>query len=210
MPKIYSLKDYPQGKPAWLNLRVGKVTASEAEALLTPSFEPRKGQGVETYLCTKVAEKFRGQAFVIYTGEFCEEGHIRETEARARYEFANNCDTERVGFVDADDGRSGCSPDGLLGEDGGIEIKCPQATNHTRYLLAGKLPTDYIVQVHFSLYATGRKYWMFHSYRRNFPSFTIRVERDEAIMQKIKTALEAFYVQFDAAMEKMNQLNEKA
>lgn len=204
--RIYSHKEFPQSSVQWLNLRVGKVTASEADALLTTSFEPRKGDGVKTYICSKAAEKWRGQAFVLYTGAFCEEGHIRETEARARYEFANDCDTERVGFVDADDGRSGCSPDGLIGEDGGIEIKCPQSTNHVRYLLDGILPKDYIVQVHFSLYATGRKYWIFHSYRRNFPAFTIRIERDEAIMSKIGAALDGFYKQFDEAMEKLKSI----
>jgi len=106
-------------------------------------------------------------------------------------------------FVEHDDGRCGCSPDGLIGDDGGLEIKAPQPTNHVKYLLDGTLPKDYAVQVYFSLYATGRAWWKFVSYRRKFPPFVLTVDRDEAIMAKIGKVLADFYAKFDAAFERL-------
>jgi hypothetical protein len=108
-----------------------------------------------------------------------------------------------AGFCEHDDGRCGCSPDTLVGEDGGAEIKCPERTNHVRYLYEGILPKDYAVQVHMSLYVTGRKWWQFVSHHRGFPMFILKVQRDEAICATIQKALGGFYKQYDAVMAKV-------
>lgn len=203
--KIY---DIDQSDPAWLLLRLGKVTASEADAILTPHFKACEGKKVQTYLYRKVAEKQRNAPLLAFTGSWVtEQGQNLEQEARSwlDLEMDGKRRVRQVGFIEHDNGRCGCSPDGLLDDDGGMELKCPQPPNHVKYLLEGVLPDDYAVQVHFSLYVTGRPWWLFVSYCRKFPPFVLRVERDEVICAKIEAALESFYIKFDAAMEVIKQ-----
>lgn len=204
MPKIHSVT---QGEVDWLQLRVGRVTASELSALVTPEFKIKTGEGPNTYLCEKIAEAWRGQPLPGFSSWATEQGQILEDEARSWYclEYEDH-KLSNVGFVEHDDGRCGCSPDGLLGEDGGLELKCPEPTNHVRYLLDGSLPKQYAAQVHMSLYVTGRPWWRFVSYRRGFPPFVLKVDRDETIMATIANALTLFYARFDAAFESLNSV----
>lgn len=195
--KVY---DIMQGDIDWIKVRLGKVSASEADALLTPKFAAKTGAGVHTYLCKKVAETFRGQPLMQFSSFASEQGQILEEEARAWVALTSEEKISNVGFIESDDGRCGCSPDGLLDDDGGLEIKSPQPVNHVRYLLDGILPDDYAVQVHFNLYVSGRKYWKFVSYHRGYPAFVLRVERDDEICKKIESALTSFYVKLDAAL----------
>lgn len=187
----------------WLTARVGRVTASEADNLLTPLFKIKEGDGPKTYLCRKVAEAHLKRPLEGFSAWETDQGIEAEMDARNWFALEYPQTVKQVGFVIGDDERCGCSPDGLLDDDGGIEIKCPQPTNHVRYLLDGKLPPDYAAQVHFSMFVTGRPYWMFVSYRRRFPAFVLRVERDEAIMEKIGKCLESFYRTFDQALERL-------
>lgn len=195
------IHDFEQGSAEWLTARIGKVTASELDNLVTPEFKIRDGATPYTYLCQKVAEAYKGKPLPQFSTFATEQGELLETEARGWYALEH---TDRkvinVGFVEHDGGRCGCSPDALLGDDSGLEIKCPQPTNHVRYLLDGTLPKDYAAQVHMSLYVTGRKSWRFVSYHRGYPAFVLNVERDESIMAKIDAALAQFYTRFDAAM----------
>lgn len=205
MPKIHSLVE--QGTEEWLKLRVGKVTASELGNLLTPLFKLREGEGVKTYLCSKAAEQWRGQPLPGFTSHATEQGQLLEDEARREFAFDTDHKIHNVGFVETDDGKFGCSPDALLDEDGGLELKCPEPTNHVRYLLDGTLPKDYACQVHGSMFATGRPWWKFVSYRRGFPAFVLRVERDESICQKIEDAVGLFAIQLEAAIKKLKEAN---
>lgn len=201
MPKIH---DIAQGDLDWLTLRVGRVTASDFDRIVTPEFKVRDGATPYTYLCEKIAEAYKGKPMAGISTWETEQGQLLEDEARGWYAMEHDdVKIRNVGFVEHDNGRCGCSPDALLGEDGGLEIKCPQPTNHVRYLLDGILPKDYAPQVHFSIYVTGAKWWRFVSYHRGYPAFVLRVERDETIMAKIDAALAAFYVRYDAAMENL-------
>lgn len=196
-----------QGQTEWLTARVGKVTASELHNLLTPEFKQKTGETPKTYLYSKVAESWRGQPLAGFSGSWStDQGNMREEEAIPWYALTYDCDIERVGFIEHDDGRCGGSPDGLIGDDGGIEVKCPEPVNHMRYLMEGVLPKDYVIQVHSNLYMSGRKWWKFLSYRRGFPPFVLTIQRDEEIMKKIHDALQSFYKQHDAAMAKLKQL----
>lgn len=197
-----------QKEEDWLRLRIGKVTASELDSLVTPEFKIRDGATPYTYLCEKVAEAYKGNPLPGFTAFATEQGELLEMEARGWYcmEFDDH-KIHNVGFVEHESGRCGCSPDALLGDEGGLEIKCPQPTNHVRYLLDGTLPKDYAAQVHMSLYVTGRKFWRFVSYHRGYPAFVLNVERDETIIVKIDAALAQFYTRFDAAMEKLKTKN---
>lgn len=199
MPKIHPID---QGSAEWLQMRVGKVTASELDNLVTPEFSIRKGEMPHGYLCSKLAEAWRGTALPGFSSHATEQGQILEDEARKWYAFTFDAEKiQNVGFVEHDDGRCGCSPDALLDDDGGLELKCPEPQTHVKYLLGGELPKIYAAQVHMSLYVTGRAWWRFVSYRRGFPAFVLRVDRDEAIIAKIAAALGAFYSAFDAGMK---------
>lgn len=206
--KIYT--DIEQGTLEWLQIRAGKVTASELDNLLTPKFEERTGEMPKTYLYKKVAEGFRGKPLddEDFSSFHTENGQMLEDEARKYYCWdilPKGVRLTDAGFVEHDDGRFGCSPDALVGEDSGVEIKCPMTKTHVKYLLNGTLPPDYAAQVHGSLYATGRKTWQFMSYARKFPPFLLTVERDEAICAKIEAALKSFYARYDEAMEKLRK-----
>lgn len=203
------IHDVTQGEASWVKLRLGKVTASEMGNLLTPLFKTKEGDTPRTYLYTKLAEAWRGQPLPGFSSFATERGEMTEMDARNWYSLEFDTDITRAGFCETDDGRAGCSPDGLLGDDGGLELKCPEPVNHLRYLMEGKLPPDYACQVHGSLFVTGRKWWKFVSYHSSFPKFVLTVERDKEIMEKIQAALEKFYAAFDAAMTRLRQIEEQ-
>lgn len=202
--KILNVK---QGSSEWLFARAGIVTASEMDNLISPTWKIRDGDTPATYMHMKLAEKIMGQPINLEIDTFAmDQGRMLESEALPWLDFMHGIKAERVGMCITDDGRFGASPDGLIGEDGGLEVKCPRPQTHVKYLLNGVVPKEYLAQVHSSIWATNRKYWMFLSYSRQFPKLLIRVERDEAIMQAISNAVESYYKNFDAALAKINQL----
>lgn len=198
--------DCEQGSSEWLQARLGIVTASELDALVSPLWKVRTGDGVQTYLARKIAERWRNAPLVSYHGGAMEQGTLREDEARAWFELEHDMSIRRVGFITTDDGRMGCSPDGLL-PDGGIEIKCPEPHTHVRYLLANELPSEYVAQVHGSMYVTGLRRWRFLSYCRGFPPLLVTVEFNKAADDAIHTAVTAFNNQLTAAWDAIVKRN---
>lgn len=198
---------HAQGSVDWSLARSGIPTASEFDNLISPTWEVRKGAMPDSYLAAKVAEAWQGGPLTGFNSFDMEQGQILEGEAVPWFELAYEMPIQRVGLVTTDDGKIGASPDGLIGEDGGIEIKCPMVNTHVGYLLKGTLPKEYAAQVHGSLYVTGRKWWKFLSYRRRFPQLVIEVQRDDAIQEAIHEALTLFLARFDRAMERMIEIN---
>jgi len=196
-----------QGSEEWMALRLGRPTASELCNLLTPEFKAKTGETPAKYLAEKVAEKWRGQLNPGFSSWATNQGTLREPSALAWYEFAHNVGIHSVGFVQMAEEDFGCSPDGLIGDDCGIEIKCPEPPQHVRYVIEGKVPKDYIVQVHASMYATGRPRWVFMSYHPDFPKLVIEVKRDSEIQEKICKQLAVFYGEFAHAMNKLRELD---
>ena len=195
-----------QGSTEWHSLRCGIPTASEFDALITPLGKPRKSEGRESYLLQKVCDKLMGYSKDSLNSFSMDQGQIVEKIARPWYEFTYDVKVQQVGFCTTDDGRVGCSPDGLIGEDGGIEIKSPEPHTHLKYLLAGVVPPDYVAQVQGSLYVTGRAWWKFVSFSRHFPPLVLTVTPDPAFQAALKTALESFVTDFDAALAKVYAL----
>lgn len=196
----------PQGSEAWKALRLGVVTASEIDALVSPLGKVRTGQGPRSYLCRKVAEKLFGWSAEQLNTSPVAQGSIIETMAVPWYEVMHDVTVDRVGFCASNDGRIGCSPDGLVGEDGGIEVKAPQAPNHIEYLLAGIVPPDYVMQVQFSLYVTGRKWWDFVSFHPHMDKLVVRVMPDPALQSAIRVACHIFDNDFSAALSKLQPM----
>ncbi len=186
--------------------RCGVVTASEVDALVTPTFKARTGQGVQTYLYQKLSEKILGYTGVTGSTWAMDQGNVVEKIAVPWYEFAHDVKIDRVGFITSDDGLIGCSPDGLLGDEGGIEVKSPQAKNHLENLLTGKIPSEYLPQIHMSMFVTGRKWWKFLSYHTYLPPLVVHVDRDEAIQELLRAAIDPFLDDLEEAHRKVTAM----
>ena len=200
------ISPHPQGSVEWLKARLGVVTASELDNLVTPEFKLRTGETPKSYLAKKVAEKLTGDYMDGLSTFDIEQGTILEEEARPWLAMELDCDIERVGLITREDGRCGCSPDGIISNNVGVEIKCPKASTHAKYLLNGELPKEYAAQVHVSMYVTGFAKWFFVSYHRKMPKLVLLVERDEAIQERIHEAVTKFISEMDAALEKIQKI----
>ena len=196
-----------QNSLEWLQARAGIPTASEFDQLVTPLFEVRKGEMPKTYLARKTAEWWLHDCLPGYQTIDMEFGKVLEEEARPWYSAEFGVDIQTVGLCTTDDGRIGCSPDGLIGDDCGIEIKCPSPHTHVKYLLNGVLPPEYAAQVHGAMLVTGRRKWVFLSYCRRYPALVLTVEYDQAIQYPLWRALEAFLKSFDEAKARLTEIN---
>ena len=191
----------------WETARAGIPTASEFHNLITPKFKPRDGEMAESYFYMKLSERWTGTPTPGKKTLEMDFGSILEEKAKPHYEFMFDETIAPCGLATTDDGKIGCSPDGLIGEDGGIEIKCPEAKTHTKYLMVGKLPDDYVLQVYGSIFVTGRAWWKFMSYRRDFPAFVTLIDRDEKINAVIEETLKSFCDRLDAGYRRLCEMN---
>ena len=200
----------------WMQLHIGIPTAGGLDNLLTPEFELRKGETPKTYVYRRVAEAWRGKPMIDLGGSSfaMEQGMILESEAIPFWELTTGRKITRVGFITTDDGRFGCSPDGLLeDEECGVEIKCPAPHTHVKYLSEGVIPKEYRAQVFGGMFATGFKKWVFLSYCRGFPPLILEAFHDERAQDAISRAVDAFHTAFDTGMADIeryqsNPLNE--
>lgn len=191
--------DVEQGSPEWVAARLGVVTASALDKVLTPStLKPSKQ--AETYLCDLVAEWVQGQPSDEFGGTYwTERGHALEDRARASFEFLTGRQVRSCGFVYRDDSRTaGCSPDGLVydGQDvvAGLELKVPKLATHLRYWRAGRLPTQYRLQIQGCLWVTGLPRWYFMSYgvEPNVPPLVLAVEPEPDVQAALDEVVPTF------------------
>jgi len=161
----------------------------------------------QSYLSSKLAEAWLQAPLDGFTSWSMDQGSILESEARPWLSLELGLDVTPIGLCIHDNERCAASPDGIIGNNAGAEIKCCEPKQHVSYLLANKVPDQYLAQVHFSMFVTGFKQWKFVSYRRYFPNLVLTVERDEEIQSKIAEAVDLFLVKFDAAMKRMEELN---
>jgi exodeoxyribonuclease (lambda-induced) len=125
-----------------------------------------------------------------------------EDEARKYYALVSDAVVQRVGFVTLDNGKAGASPDGFVGEDGGVELKCPAAHTHVGYLLdPSSLVWEYRGQVQGNLYITGRKWWDLVAY--NLPSIVERVRPDDEYQDRLHKVLTAFIANLDEMKDRL-------
>lgn len=180
-----------QGTIQWTLSRLGLPTCSQFDRLVTP--RTRKPSGARPkYRAELLAEWLLGQPLDDGSSSFMERGTDMEDRARRWYELQYDVDVQQVGFILRDDGACGGSPDGLVGDDGGLEIKCPNAVNHVQYML-GDDP-DYIGQVQGSMYLTDRAWWDVLSYNPDLPPVVNRVERDEDYIKALVPVLDEFII----------------
>lgn len=190
-----------QGNDQWLADRAGCITASCMSVLLWEPGEyksgPRKGQakeppaGRQTYIDQVVAELLTGKPKASARAKSLDHGHELEPEAIARYEQHTGRLVEQCGFVRHPDyAFIGASPDLLIDDDGGGEVKCPLSIVVHATTLREGLPAEHIAQIQGGLWVTGRMWWDFISYNPNFPAgldlYVERVHRDNGFIARLK------------------------
>lgn len=195
----------------WFQARAGKVTGSELGNLITDKGAIRawKTDMPNSYLHRKLAEKWRGQPLQSFQGnQQTDQGNINEERARKYFASLLETDIETVGGIESDDGRLWCSPDGLIGESVGLEIKCPNVDTHVGWLLAGqKVPEEHVLQVQFALFVSGWRQWQFLSWCRDLPHIAVNIEPDTGIHDTMRDAIEDFYVRFEDGWKMLCDLN---
>lgn len=178
------LHNTPQGTDEWFKLRLGKFTASNAQAIAND------GKGLETLCFEKVAELKTGKAKESYTNEDIERGKTLEEMARNSYELETGIVAKQIGFVEATE-FIGCSPDGLIDEDGLLEIKCKNDANFVKYLYDKKIDPAHVWQMQMQMYVCERDWCDYVIFNENFEKTTIivRVKRDPEAILKIGEGL---------------------
>lgn len=185
--------DLAQGTEEWLAARRGIVTASVVGRLLTPTLKVADNDTSRALTATLVAERITGITEPSYMNDDMMRGVMHEPIARdiysGHYQQAVECGFMRM---DGDGWTLGMSPDGLVADEGGVEIKCPRAKGHINTILADKVPDHYMPQVQSALLVSGRKWWDFVSFHAGLPLFVKRVYPDANWHLAIIAACQAF------------------
>ena len=183
--------DVDQGSDQWLMLRLGIPTASNFSKIITPKGKPSTQRNA--YLNKLLAEWVVGEPIDGYKSASMEYGNIMEDEARKLFEFINDVEIRQVSLIYGDDSRMiGASPDGLIGDDRGFEVKCPEAHTHIEYLLSDNMPNKYWPQVQGCMHVTGLDEWDFMSYFPGMPPLIKTIKRDHIFIRKLADELELF------------------
>ena len=192
-----------QGSEEWSEARLGIPTASQFKRILTPKGKP--SSSADGYSAELLAEWALGEAISDFAGnEWTERGNILESEARAYYSFHRDLDVETVGFLYRDGDRmSGCSPDGLVGEDGMLELKCPSAGKHLLWLARGDVPPEHRMQVQGALWVSGRAWLDWMSFYPQLPPLLVRVTPDLEIQAALDVVLPKFIAQLLSGRERL-------
>jgi len=176
-----------QGSEAWLRSRLGKISASRVDSLITPTGKP--SAQADKYINELIAQRLSGELPETYTNAHMKRGNELEPSARALYELISDCTVDLAGFCTHETTACGFSPDGFVSEEGGLEIKCPAPHTHVEYLRKGKVPNKYIPQIQMALWISERKWWDFMSYHPKMEPLIVRVERDEEYIEKLSQAV---------------------
>lgn len=190
-----------QRSPEWFSHRLGRVTASRvADVMVQTKTGP--GAARKNYMADLVAERLTGESREGFSNAAMQWGTDQEPAARAAYEFLHDANVQEVGFIDHPTlAMAGCSPDGLVGACGMVEIKCPNTATHIEALLTEKIDGKYIKQMQFQMACAGRNWCDFVSYDPRLPAgmqiFVKRVDRDADAITDIERAVGDFLAEVD-------------
>lgn len=203
------MTDIVQGSPEWHAMRLGKVTASKVADVVART---KSGYGASraNYMAQLIAERLTGTPTEGFTNAAMQWGTDTEPQARAAYEFMADAEVQEVGFVDHPViAMTGASPDGLVGIDGLIEIKCPNTATHLDTLLTGTIPTKYETQMLWQMACTGRAWCDFASYDPRLPAsmslFVKRLHRDDTRIGELEREVEAFLSELETKLAALRQ-----
>jgi len=199
------LVDVEQGSESWMLVRLGLISASRFKDIMTePKSKADKENGVlsataKSYMLELIAEILTGEQKEV-SGKALEWGSNNEKSAQIEYAFEQGVTVDEVGICLTDDKQVGASPDGLVGDFGGLEIKCPyNSANHIATVVSGEMPKEHIPQVQGNMLVNGRQWWDFVSYDPRIDGkgriFITRIERDEEYIEKLQIKLTAFLIE---------------
>lgn len=196
-----------QGSADWLALRLGKVTASKVKDVLTKGRGDTTSKTAETYMMELIAEKLTGQSKTFFENDAIRWGTETEPQARSMYIVKNNfVDVREVAFIEYDE-FIGVSPDGLIGDDGMLEIKCPTTTTQIKRALSDDYSADYKAQIQMQLWIAEREWCDFVSFDPRLDCeagyLQQRVFRDEKYIEEMEGKVLAFV---DTMNEIINKL----
>lgn len=193
--KIY--KELEQGSQEWLELRLGKFGGTDAQAVAND------GKGLDTLCYQKVGEILTHRLKDQYANEDLERGKELEATARMAYEMETGNTVETVGYIEADK-YIGVSPDGLVGDDGLVEIKCPTDANFVKFMYERKIDSKYVWQMQHQMFVTGRKWCDFVIFNDNLNKIIItRVNVDEEKQEQLRSGLEAGVKKIQSILQKI-------
>lgn len=201
-----------QGSPEWFAARCGRVTASRV-ADVVAKIKTGWGASRANYAAELIAERLTGCTAPSFTNGAMQWGTDTEPHARAVYAARNGVIVTEVGFVDHPEiAMSGASPDGLIGDDGLLEIKCPNTATHLDTLLSATVPGKYMIQMQWQMACTGRAWCDFASFDPRLPEsmslFVSRVERDVSMILDLETEVSAFIREIDDKVARLRDLYE--
>jgi len=198
-----------QRTPEWHALRAGKVTASRVADIMAKT-KTGTSASRATYMAELMSERLTGKPALKFSSRAMDWGTEYEEEARANYEVASGNLVEGVGFVPHPTLEAGASPDGYIGSDGLIEIKCPNTSTHLDTLMSQEIPPKYVYQIFWQMECTGRTWCDFVSYDPRLPEnlriFIKRIERDDLRLSEIRKDVALFIDELNAKIEKLNNL----
>ena len=201
------LVDVVQGTPEWRQARVGSLGASRVHEAIART---RNGWAASraSVLSDIVAERLTGVPAEIYVTEAMRRGQALEPDARAAYAFQRDVDVELVGLVRHPHiAGTHASPDGLVGDCGLVEIKCPNTVAHISTLLAGTISERYATQAMWQMACTGRAWCDLVSYDDRLPEplrhHVIRIERDDARIAGLEEQVAEFLAEVDATLQRL-------
>lgn len=184
-----------QGTPEWKLARLGLATASNFSKVLATI---KNGEATErrNYRIKLALERITGRQEDVFQNDAMRLGTEREPLARIAYEALTGNLVEEVGFCLHDTLDAGCSPDGIIDADKGLEIKAPGPGKHVEYLHQKAEPPEYTAQIQGCMFVTSRVEWDFVSFNPDFPEnaqLIVRtIKRDPAYIEKLESAIEVF------------------
>ena len=200
-----------QGTEEWFAARLGRVTASRVQDIVART-KTGYAASRDNYLAQLICERLTGKGAESFSTAAMAHGTETEPLARAAYEMKNSIFVDEVGFVQHPTLMAGASPDGLVGQDGLIEIKCPQTNTHIETLLSGKIPNKHKAQMTWQMICTGRKWCDFISFDPRLPQelqmFVQRYPYDDEYANKLETEVLLFLAELDVTLTTLNQLKE--
>ncbi len=196
--------DCEQGSAEWFACRAGIPTASKFATVMA------KGEGKtrSKYLRQLAGELLTGEPMETFTSPHMDRGKTMEDEARETYAFIHDADIKRVGFIR--NGDKGASPDSLVGDEGGLEIKTALPDIQIERLMSGKLPPEHKAQVQGNIWISGRQWWDFVSYWPKLPMLTVRVFRDDIYIANMSAEIDAFNAELAELVERIRNYDRRS
>lgn len=200
-----------QGSAEWLRERSGHVTCSRLKDVMA-KVKQGEAAGRRNYRIALITERLTGEPLETYTNAAMAWGTQQEPYARMAYEVETGAFVEEAGFIKHPTiPWVGGSPDGLIGEDGLIEIKCPYVSSvHVETILSGEMPSDHYQQVQGLMWVTGRCWVDFCSFDPRMPEhlrlFMTRIDRDDDYIKSMEAEAHRFLSEIEAQIKKLDSL----